>query len=506
MQTSFRNADASIAFHERWRAVGSLVLAVAMLLLFSICPIAFAQPEVTRPVRALLVNGHAAKDRFEQATGFLYMAMDPLEGKEPNKATIRPTVVSAAQFADAAKDLSAYDCVYLCDVPRLGKTEVARLQDYVRGGGGVVIGLGPGIDVENYNSELFKDGKGLLPVKLLEIKKAMDEQRNFQLLATAEAAKKPPLVGLGENPNLLLASISFRSFVKVSEPAAKTKAQVILSFAESVAGKIEGQDAGIAMVAWQPFADEMKKGGRVVLLTTTLDARWNNWPASILFLPAVHELTAFVAATPRRGKVEKPIPRDAPPQVLLLPEQVEDKNDPATVTRFPEGMPVLRDRFVPIAYSCSSGYPLKEAHLRYRIVRDKAAQAWQTMPLEAISAKKEWGPFDLNRGAFAESGGRVPIPFHAIPGKHDRYFGGGRFEFSLKEIKDLKVGDVLELQIEVADQRDQKAMAVGRSPVRVKNVVDQPQFLEWLRKTAEEEDRLRDLQNRQKGLLDRKDK
>src|SRR5439155_7290334 len=99
----------------------------------------------------------------------------------------RPTTIDLAQFADPiAGDLAPYDAVFLCDVPRLSEREVARLEMHLQRGGGVVIGLGPGVDLENYNRLLG----GMAPGKLTGIVRAPPESF-FTLNAEGEAFQRP---------------------------------------------------------------------------------------------------------------------------------------------------------------------------------------------------------------------------------------------------------------------------------------------------------------------------
>src|SRR5947209_8332523 len=87
-------------------------------------PVASPDAVPERPakeIKALLVDGRPAKDPLDQATGFLRIALNPFEDKAPPEvAKVHVKVVSVAEFGDlGAKDLEAWHCVFLCDVPRL---------------------------------------------------------------------------------------------------------------------------------------------------------------------------------------------------------------------------------------------------------------------------------------------------------------------------------------------------------------------------------------------------
>src|SRR5262249_52496867 len=120
-------------------------------------------------IPVLLVNGKPAVERLEQATAWLAEALYPFpEGTNIAAHRGRPQVMTDAQFATMAfDDLAKYDCIFLCDVPRLCQRDVERLTTHLKRGGGLVIGLGPHVDAEAYNRLLYRDGDGILPAKLV---------------------------------------------------------------------------------------------------------------------------------------------------------------------------------------------------------------------------------------------------------------------------------------------------------------------------------------------------
>src|SRR5262249_1165908 len=121
----------------------------------------------TLPV--LLVNGKPAVEPYDRAAEWLRDALNPFHaGLVPRNVPARPRVIRASDFADAGLgDLTPYDCVFLCDVRSLSKSEADRLEAHLRRGGGVVICLGPGVDLEAYNRVLHRNGEGPLPARLL---------------------------------------------------------------------------------------------------------------------------------------------------------------------------------------------------------------------------------------------------------------------------------------------------------------------------------------------------
>jgi uncharacterized protein (TIGR03067 family) len=241
-------------------------------------PRAVQPAKQAKNVDVLLVNGKPAADRFETATEYLSLALLPGP---------KTRIVSAAQFADA--DMQGRDCIFLCDVPSVTPAQAKALEAFVKRGGGLVIGLGPRVDLAAYNANLFRQGKGLLPVKLLG-KRDAQKDHAFHFAAAEEAYGLPPLAAFKEQADrLTLVTPRFASFIRIEEPAAGSKARVIASFAT----KGEPGRAGIALLEWRPFG---QTGGRVVLLTSTLNMDWTSWPGSRSFGPMAHELLRLAVA------------------------------------------------------------------------------------------------------------------------------------------------------------------------------------------------------------------
>ncbi|HEY7427505.1 MAG TPA: VWA domain-containing protein [Gemmataceae bacterium] len=265
---------------------------------------------VKNTVPVMLVNGKPAVEAFDRATEWLRVALNPYdEGAAPPTVTARPKVLSQSQFADEGLgDLMPYDCVFLCDVPRFGLAEVRRLENHVRRGGSVVFCLGPNVDRASYNDMLYRDGKGLLPARLSDYAKA-NEGYSFQLRMERDADNEDPLKPFRSDSALehLLAA-RFQQFIQ-TEPVPRAGPRRILSFAPvAIPGKQASPlSGGPAILEWRPPAGKEpgagRMRGRVVLVTTTVNSDWNNWPASPSFPALMQELLYYASAARLREQV-----------------------------------------------------------------------------------------------------------------------------------------------------------------------------------------------------------
>src|SRR5205823_7835748 len=75
---------------------------------------------------------------------------------------------------------------------------VAALENFVRSGGGLVFFLGDQVNAEVYNDRLYRNGQGLLPLRLSDVKG--DDTRQKWVGLNVEATNHP-VVSLFEGAN-----------------------------------------------------------------------------------------------------------------------------------------------------------------------------------------------------------------------------------------------------------------------------------------------------------------
>lgn len=312
---------------------------------------------VRESIPVLLVNGKLAADRFETATGYLKLVLNPFKaGAEEPWAVLRPTVADLSEFRRKSEDdLDKYDCIFWCDVAGFkDDPDVKRIDAFVRRGGGFIVSLGgtSADKIADYNEFLFKGGHGLLPAELKKPIEAPPEH-NFYLQNTDDAAfSTPPLNAFSdEKDRFTLRTARFRKFVQATVP--EGKARTVLSFALEFTPneKVKIDDSlprnSPAIVEWSPplsraHQTPVKPGqrierqalryrGKVILLTSALNMDWSSWPASPSYGAMMHELTRYAVAGRLReqsttvgGTLDGFLPGGAETDVNLKPPEGYD--------------------------------------------------------------------------------------------------------------------------------------------------------------------------------------
>ncbi len=221
----------------------------------------------------LLVDGRPGADPFRTASGFVRAALEPSDVKDVSP--VRPRVMDAADF-------ELYDgplprVVMLLDPPSLSEEAAARLEGFVRRGGGLLVACGPGMRTADISRRLGGE-RGLLPARLLSLQQGTGDS----WLGAAEMKLPEPLEGMG---------VLWRSGLKRLK---------VFSYVE--AEPLPDAETLITLEGGRPLLVGRKHGeGRVMLWTSGLDGEWTNLPALPMFPPLVHELCYYLAGGDDEG-------------------------------------------------------------------------------------------------------------------------------------------------------------------------------------------------------------
>jgi hypothetical protein len=200
----------------------------------------------------------------------------PSTSRESWSGATQPKVINEADLT--AEDLSKFDCVFLCDVALITRTEADLLQTYAETGGGVVFALGPRVRPANYNAVLYRDGKGVLPAMLESpVGDARDAVHGGYQFDASDLSH-PIVAPFRGNPGAGLDRVVTLEYVQ-AKLAASSPSRVALKFSSG-----------------DPAIIERAVGrGRSVLLTTSADISWSTWPVHPTFPPLIHEIVRYAS-------------------------------------------------------------------------------------------------------------------------------------------------------------------------------------------------------------------
>ncbi len=291
-------------------------------------------------LRILLVDGRPVGRPEDRATYFVRKAL-AAAGRVRSTDRLQPHPEARNKTADgrntrsaglfqvetvrddqlAGLDLTRFDCVFLCDVSRVPETAAAALRRFVRAGGGLVVSLGPSVDPQTYNQQLFGPDN-LLPARIGQlVGNASRPQRVFSL--NPLGYQHPVLDVFRGNPNAGLEStpiFAYRQLAVEKTP----EVHVVLRF-----------DTGDAAVVERTFG-----AGHVFLVATGLDRTWGAWPVwAPSFVPLLHETVRYCVTGRWRGRVRsvgQPLRRalpdcSVPAQAVL--EWPTGRREPVTTSR-----------------------------------------------------------------------------------------------------------------------------------------------------------------------------
>lgn len=215
---------------------------------------------------------------------------------------------------------------------------------------------------------------------------------------------------------------------------------------------------------------------------------------------------------PRRGISVGP---DEPPRVNLLPEVLKDPTEAGPIDDYEvTGMPLVLGGRVQIGYTARSPLGLDRAFILYRV---NDSETWTPLPLaRTVADPMKLGKFLPELGVFERSGEYGQVEFYPIPSADPEseppgLEAGGRYNFetaALKKVEKgkeskLAVGDRVEFHVAVYDRTPAPNRPPGRSESRIKAVVTLAQLEDWNRQRDQSRERLKQLEERQKGVFGR---
>lgn len=235
--------------------------------------------DVREGIRLLLLDGEPMPGS-EDEIFFLQMALDPSREGRRFKIDVKTPDTFPLD------ELQTYDAVFLCNCKDLSPEKVEKLKEFVKNGGGLFISLGAKVGKEFYNTELYEEGKGLMPAKLTEIK-------GFELEKVANGEEEPFFL-----QKIRVEHPMFKIYKDPKEQSTLNKLPFAMFW-----GTEQYDEAGV-LAAYNdpiasPFVIEKSYGeGKVLLFTTSVDKEWNTFFKLAPYLPIIQETARYLASRP----------------------------------------------------------------------------------------------------------------------------------------------------------------------------------------------------------------
>jgi hypothetical protein len=270
--------------------------------------------EVVPPVRVIAIQGGKASDSNDH---LLEAALAPYQSSGKKGPDLAQVTRLPFEKWDAGTDLSRFQVVILDDVPQVpdqvdaaGNSALKSLEQFVYGGGGLLIAPGASTRTEEYNRMLYREDGGLLPV-LLQPPTSPAPPTSIE---TATLDTTHPILHFLAGQNAPLQAIVERF---VPSTARTASAHVLGSFSTG-----------------DPFLIDASYGrGHVVMIMCSLGGEWSTLPLTSLYLPLVQSTTRYLAGG------------DLPDRNVSIGEELVATFDPAlepprATVRRPDGAPL----------------------------------------------------------------------------------------------------------------------------------------------------------------------
>lgn len=240
---------------------------------------AYFPARLVRGIPTLILDGDPSADFGRAESFYLRRALAPV-GLVPSGIAAEVVTESELDSLDWGK----YQVIFLLNNYRLGdKTaeNIQRLEKWANGGGGLVMMPGDQIDEQFFNSQYWKDGAGLSPLKLESIR-GDETETAWANLRVADANHEVFRQFAGQN-NPLLENIKFFRWWGASVPRQTTGTDV------SIVARLNDADDSPAI------AEKRFGQGRVIACAVPADADWHNWTSDPSYLLVMQDLVRYLA-------------------------------------------------------------------------------------------------------------------------------------------------------------------------------------------------------------------
>jgi hypothetical protein len=285
--------------------------------------------DVRRNIDVTLVDGDPGLKPFDSETDFLALALTA------GNSQWRAASVIASEWL--AQPLEAPDVVILANVDQIPQQRANELRELVEAGMGLIVFAGENVDPVLYNDVLYREGRGLLPARIEQMRDA--ESTGLVVEPIADS----PLAALMKIAPEALSRVRPRRILEVAIPP-------------------EAADQVRTLARWNdarqtPALIEKRVGqGRVLFWTVTADRAWSDWPTEASFVLATRLAAQAVAARVSRWEnliagqpLRYPLDPQSLPQTVSLKRLGSDERFEPIIDRDASPGPEMVDSEIRLA-------------------------------------------------------------------------------------------------------------------------------------------------------------
>jgi hypothetical protein len=225
--------------------------------------------DISRAVRVLALEAEVGDAAAADALYFVERAFAALpRGDAP--IFLQRTVQKTLEDSDAV--LRGFDVVLLCNLSQLSGAALAAVERFVAAGGGVLVSLGPQTQFEQVNQSYGR----LLPSRLRDLHLAQDPAAKTAAQGMeATDYHHPIFAGLGAPLQASLRACKTRQYHNLEGGA---QVRSVLRFADGA----------------QALVEKVGPGGRVMLLTTSLNLDYTDLPLQTAFVALMQRTVRYL--------------------------------------------------------------------------------------------------------------------------------------------------------------------------------------------------------------------
>ena len=234
--------------------------------------------EVVERIPVLLVEGSTGFAEIQQDAYLVQAALGRVDGQDDQnwRAVFEPRTIPPRRLETI--ELDRFRVVVIPNLTDLSQEAVSRLSDFVSGGGGLWLALGPRTDVDRFNRYMFNDGDGLSPVSLDRI---VDERRGPTNSTTINPFLKrhPATADLADDDKLDTGDVKVTRRMRFHTSAVSDDVSILLDLTN-----------GEPLVVENYFGE-----GRVIVQGIPLRLQWSELAMSQAFVVMVHDWLSYLS-------------------------------------------------------------------------------------------------------------------------------------------------------------------------------------------------------------------